>query len=197
MTKDERRLMIQELLNQGKTDAEIVAQVSGAANVSASTVRGDLKAVQGVGEGEQGDEQNQGEETGEGSDPNGAAAPSASPAAAQGQEQGSNAGDAGKGAQQPGQQKNEAGELVYINLVSDQERQNPNVIEGRVNAYTVQKGSEHLVHAEIEAVNFNPVTGYKVSTPRVQTFEPKTWEETRQALQAQGYSYVKVIHTGK
>ena len=60
--------------------------------------------------------------------------------------------------------------------------------------YIVPKGEEMSYHAVIEVKQFNPKTGKRISTPRVQKFGKKAFESTvRESLKKQGYDIV-ILH---
>lgn len=60
--------------------------------------------------------------------------------------------------------------------------------------YIVPKGEEMSYHAVIEVKQFNPKTGKRISTPRVQKFGKKAFESTvRDSLKKQGYDIV-ILH---
>lgn len=63
--------------------------------------------------------------------------------------------------------------------------------------YIVPKGEEMSYHAVIEVKQFNPKTGKRISTPRVQKFGKKAFESTvRESLKKQGYDIV-ILHDPK
>ena len=63
--------------------------------------------------------------------------------------------------------------------------------------YIVPKGEEMSYHAVIEVKQFNPKTGKRISTPRVQKFGKKAFESTvRDSLKKQGYDIV-ILHDPK
>ena len=60
--------------------------------------------------------------------------------------------------------------------------------------YIVPKGEEKSYHCVIEVVQFDPKTGQRISTPRIQKFGRKTFETSvRSSLQKQGYT-VTILH---
>jgi hypothetical protein len=60
--------------------------------------------------------------------------------------------------------------------------------------YRVPAGEEKLYHCVIEVVQFDPKTGKRLSTPRVQKFGRKTFETlVYKTLKKQGYE-VKILH---
>lgn len=71
---------------------------------------------------------------------------------------------------------------------------NPELEKGRVKKYIVPEGEEGAVHAEIEQVQFETGTGRKKSVPTVQKFDPRAWNNFREACRSLGYTYVKVLH---
>ena len=71
---------------------------------------------------------------------------------------------------------------------------NPELEKGRVKKYVVPAGEEGAVHAEIEQVQFETGTGRKKSVPTVQKFDPRAWNNFREACRSLGYTYVKVLH---
>ena len=63
--------------------------------------------------------------------------------------------------------------------------------------FIVPKGAEHLYHCIIEVKRFNPDNGERLSTPRMQVFGQKTFEEvTEHYLKKHGYS-ILVLHDPK
>lgn len=60
--------------------------------------------------------------------------------------------------------------------------------------YLVPKGEERSYHCVIEVVQYDPKTGKKLSTPRVQKFGKKMFEtHVQQSLRKQGYT-VTILH---
>ena len=60
--------------------------------------------------------------------------------------------------------------------------------------YRVPAGEEKLYHCVIEVVQFDPKTGKKLSTPRVQKFGRKSFETlVYKTLKKQGYE-IKILH---
>ena len=60
--------------------------------------------------------------------------------------------------------------------------------------YIVPKGEERFYHAVIEVVQYDPKTGKKLSSPRVQKFGKKMFETVVQSsLRKQGYT-VTILH---
>lgn len=60
--------------------------------------------------------------------------------------------------------------------------------------YRVPAGEEKLYHCVIEVVQFDPKTGKRLSTPRVQKFGRKTFETlVYKTLKKQGYE-IKILH---
>lgn len=61
--------------------------------------------------------------------------------------------------------------------------------------YVVPKGEELCYHCVIEVVQFNQRTGEKISSPRIQKFGRKIFEQTvRDSLLKQGYK-VKILYS--
>jgi hypothetical protein len=79
--------------------------------------------------------------------------------------------------------------IVYVEVV-------PEVEKGRIKPedYEVKPGEETYVHAEIEAVNFEPSTGKKKSVPFVQIFEKRAWKIFSERARQLGYTHVKLLH---
>jgi hypothetical protein len=61
--------------------------------------------------------------------------------------------------------------------------------------YRVDKDEAHLVHVEIEAVNYTSL-GVKTSTPSVQKFTPKAYEAAKENNGFAGYA-TKILHAPK
>jgi hypothetical protein len=59
--------------------------------------------------------------------------------------------------------------------------------------YEIPAVETHMIHAELEIKNFDQSTGAKTSTPKVQTFYPKEFDDMKKTNGFKGYS-VKVIH---
>lgn len=60
--------------------------------------------------------------------------------------------------------------------------------------YIVPKGEELTVHAKVEVRQFDPKTGKRISTPRIQKFGMKEWQGVVQSsLRKQGYT-VEILH---
>lgn len=60
--------------------------------------------------------------------------------------------------------------------------------------YKVPQGEEMSVHAKIEVKQFDPKTGERISTPRIQKFGMKEWQSHIQSsLRKQGYT-VEILH---
>lgn len=60
--------------------------------------------------------------------------------------------------------------------------------------YKVPQGEEMAVHAKIEVKQFDPKTGERISTPRIQKFGMKEWQSHIQSsLRKQGYT-VEILH---
>lgn len=68
------------------------------------------------------------------------------------------------------------------------------VLEITADNYKVPKGEEMAVHAKIEVKQFDPKTGARISTPRIQKFGMKEWQSVMQSsLRKQGYT-VEILH---
>lgn len=68
------------------------------------------------------------------------------------------------------------------------------VLEITAGNYKVPKGEEMSVHAKIEVKQFDPKTGARISTPRIQKFGMKEWQSVMQSsLRKQGYT-VEILH---
>lgn len=60
--------------------------------------------------------------------------------------------------------------------------------------YVVPKGEEGVYHAVIEVKQFDPKTGRRISTPRIQKFGKKSFETSvRDCLMKQGYE-IRILH---
>jgi hypothetical protein len=59
--------------------------------------------------------------------------------------------------------------------------------------YQVPQREELLFHVEIEIRQFSPVTGKKISTPRIQKFGMKAWEGIKKELEKQSYT-IEILH---
>lgn len=60
--------------------------------------------------------------------------------------------------------------------------------------YIVPQGEEMSVHARIEVRQFDPKTGARISTPRIQKFGMKEWAgSVNSSLRKQGYS-IEILH---
>lgn len=60
--------------------------------------------------------------------------------------------------------------------------------------YIVPQGEELTVHARIEVKQFDPKTGARISTPRIQKFGMKEWRGgVQSSLRKQGYT-VDILH---
>lgn len=67
---------------------------------------------------------------------------------------------------------------------------------GDVPEYEVPEGTEHLVHVEVDQVNFSR-TGSKRSVPIVVKTPPEMWSFMRKHMLGQGYSYMRILHAPK
>lgn len=68
------------------------------------------------------------------------------------------------------------------------------VLEITADNYIVPQGEEMTVHAKIEVRQFDPKTGKRISTPRIQKFGMKEWQSVMQSsLRKQGYT-VEILH---
>lgn len=68
------------------------------------------------------------------------------------------------------------------------------VLEITAANYIVPQGEEMTVHAKIEVRQFDPKTGNRISTPRIQKFGMKEWQSVMQSsLRKQGYT-VEILH---
>lgn len=68
------------------------------------------------------------------------------------------------------------------------------VLEITADNYNVPQGEEMTVHAKIEVKQFDPKTGARISTPRIQKFGMKEWQSVIQSsLRKQGYT-VEILH---
>lgn len=68
------------------------------------------------------------------------------------------------------------------------------VLEITADNYIVPQGEEMTVHAKIEVRQFDPKTGNRISTPRIQKFGMKEWQSVMQSsLRKQGYT-VEILH---
>lgn len=60
--------------------------------------------------------------------------------------------------------------------------------------YIVPQGEELAYHVKQEVTQFNPKTGKRISTPRIQKYGRKIWESVvRDSLLQQGYT-IEVLH---
>ena len=68
------------------------------------------------------------------------------------------------------------------------------VLDITADNYIVPQGEEMTVHAKIEVRQFDPKTGNRISTPRIQKFGMKEWQSVMQSsLRKQGYT-VEILH---
>lgn len=68
------------------------------------------------------------------------------------------------------------------------------VLDITADNYIVPQGEEMAVHAKIEVRQFDPKTGNRISTPRIQKFGMKEWQSVMQSsLRKQGYT-VEILH---
>lgn len=68
------------------------------------------------------------------------------------------------------------------------------VLDITADNYVVPKGEEMRVHAKIEVKQFDPKTGARISTPRIQKFGRKAWQKVvKSALKKQGYT-IEILH---
>lgn len=68
------------------------------------------------------------------------------------------------------------------------------VLEITADNYIVPQGEEMTVHAKIEVRQFDPKTGNRISTPRIQKFGMKEWQSVmHSSLRKQGYT-VEILH---
>lgn len=68
------------------------------------------------------------------------------------------------------------------------------VLDITADNYIVPQGEEMTVHAKIEVRQFDPKTGKRISTPRIQKFGMKEWQSVMQSsLRKQGYT-VEILH---
>lgn len=68
------------------------------------------------------------------------------------------------------------------------------VLEITADNYNVPQGEEMTVHVKIEVKQFDPKTGARISTPRIQKFGMKEWQSVIQSsLRKQGYT-VEILH---
>lgn len=68
------------------------------------------------------------------------------------------------------------------------------IVDITADNYVVPTGEEMAVHAKIEVKQFDPKTGARISTPRIQKFGMKEWKSAMlSSLRKQGYT-VEVLH---
>ena len=68
------------------------------------------------------------------------------------------------------------------------------VLDITADNYIVPQGEEMTLHAKIEVRQFDPKTGNRISTPRIQKFGMKEWQSVMQSsLRKQGYT-VEILH---
>lgn len=60
--------------------------------------------------------------------------------------------------------------------------------------YIVPQGEQFVYHVKQEVTQFNPKTGKRISTPRIQKYGRKIWESVvRDSLMQQGYT-IEILH---
>lgn len=68
------------------------------------------------------------------------------------------------------------------------------VLDVTAENYLVPKGEERTYHVRIEVKQFDPKTGKRISTPRIQKFGKKIWQNNiRLSLRKQGYEF-EILH---
>lgn len=61
------------------------------------------------------------------------------------------------------------------------------ILEVTAANYIVPQGEEGTYHCRIEQKQFNPSDGKRLSRPRIQKFEPKSWPSVKRNLLQQGW----------
>ena len=74
--------------------------------------------------------------------------------------------------------------------------ENPELLKGRKDPknYKVKKEEKRFVHVEVEATQFNAVTGVKRSKPKVVKLTPPMWPKFRDAARGNGFTHMVVLH---
>ena len=62
------------------------------------------------------------------------------------------------------------------------------ILEVTAANYIVPQGEEGSYHCRIEQQQFNPQDGRRLSRPRIQKFEPKSWPAVKRNLLQQGWT---------
>lgn len=62
------------------------------------------------------------------------------------------------------------------------------ILEVTAANYIVPQGEEGTYHCRIEQMQFNPSDGRRLSRPRIQKFEPKSWPAVSRNLRQQGWT---------
>lgn len=62
------------------------------------------------------------------------------------------------------------------------------ILEVTAANYIVPQGEEGSYHCRIEQQQFNPQDGRRLSRPRIQKFEPKSWPSVKRNLLQQGWT---------
>ena len=62
------------------------------------------------------------------------------------------------------------------------------ILEVNAANYIVPQGEEGAYHCRIEQLQFSPSDGRRLSRPRIQKFEPKSWPIVKRNLQQQGWT---------
>jgi hypothetical protein len=62
------------------------------------------------------------------------------------------------------------------------------ILEVNAANYIVPQGEEGAYHCRIEQLPFSPSDGRRLSRPRIQKFEPKSWPIVKRNLQQQGWT---------
>lgn len=85
------------------------------------------------------------------------------------------------------------GRSIKVEFSAD-EKSNPVLKAGRVEAYEVDEKELDFVHVELEKVEFERGTGKKKSKPFVQKFDPRAWNNFRGEAKKLGFTHVRVLY---
>lgn len=67
------------------------------------------------------------------------------------------------------------------------------IVEVTKDNYIVPRGEEDTYHCKIEQTQFNPRNGKRLSKPRIQKFEPKSYPQIARNLRQQGWD-IEVLY---
>jgi len=95
---------------------------------------------------------------------------------------------------EPEFQEEELQDLTVKIELTESEKDNKELAKGRRTEYVVPKLELEHVHVELEKVNIDSATFKKESTPYVQIFDPRSWNQFRNQALKLGFNHVRVLH---